>query len=164
MSSWIGDSVTPSACRWDYNRKRCRRRIKRLTPVGKGDTHSDSIRLPTPKSGIVVPSMSDSGLVWYSITFTVGGILQIDTYESPKDVDTELGVYKDDGTLLIYGDDVRGRSDYLSNVELPVIPGTYLIVVGRFNTIFRTNFEVRTELSSVPDGIRLNVDFTPNDE
>lgn len=110
-----------------------------------GASAGSSIHMVTSAAKVMVPEGLD--VVWYSITAPSSSSLQVDTLASPSDLDTEIGVYREDGTLIVTNDDTNGGG-YLSSLVIPGLIGgrTYFIAVGLYNTNFGlTNFDVTVD-------------------
>lgn len=153
-------------CNFDDRTGRCRMKSKRPTqePLRTGASPSTSIQIQTPvsgigvavdgvnwvpfvpyyliggsgtgASGIIVPP--SAGPVWFSITLPSTISMEIDTYfSSTGDPNTEIAVYRSDGTLVDENDQALGFLNTSSLYTPGLTPGTYFIVVGLNNTFFQ---------------------------
>jgi hypothetical protein len=99
-------------------------------------------------------------VVWYSVFLETDGFLRVNPFASPSTLDTEIGLYRSDGTLLNSNDDAGGS--FLSNVSMGVGAGLYFIAVGFYDTVFGLeDFEVTpSPFCGQCEGIRLTVSYT----
>ena len=128
-------------------------------PPGPGDTQALAIGLGSLGNGITSVSSSlnaaTTNLKWYSFTLDAGNPNTfMDAWINPGSFDTEIGIYRADGTLVGSDDDgglgllsalSYGTGSGLAQDEIvdgssgaALGAGTYFIAVGGFNTVFGT--------------------------
>ena len=67
---------------------------------------------------------------------------EVNTFDSPNNLDTELGLYDADGNLVESNDDAGGLQSQL-NFSAGLAGGVYYLAVGTFNSVFNnSDFEI----------------------
>ena len=115
--------------------------------------------LPPKNIPVIAPSSitvtSLSNLVWYSVSFLSSRTLHVDTLSNATSLDTFIGVYKADGTVLIQNDDV-GTGSYTSSLTVVLEPGIYFIALGMYPLNFQDEFIVGSQ-NPLTGNIVLNI-------
>ena len=96
---------------------------------------------PVPVAGNI--NVVDN-VAWYSFSVSSAMTLVVDTLFSSPIYDTHIGVYDSNGDLIGENDDT-GSID-LSYLEIPIVPGTYWIAVGQYETQFNQRFRARSKV------------------
>lgn len=150
MDLWNQKSVCDAVTR----SKRLCRRSKKQT----GESPRHSIQINYSVVGLEVPKLL-SGVVWYTLVMPQSGFLQVDTFTSPWNQDTEIAVYDDGGLLVATNDD--SNSTLRSQIKLTdLVSGRYFVAVGYYNTEFHpVDFLVTSPPPPLDGVIRLTVTF-----
>lgn len=118
--------------------RRTQRFHRRSIPVTPRDglTPSTAFKVTAPSS-VQVPS--SPGILWYEYVHIHRHFLTVTTWGPSKTHDTEVALYKPDGTLLFQNDEMSfGESR--SRIEKLLPAGTYYIAVGYSDSTFGPNF------------------------
>ncbi|MEM9098511.1 MAG: DVUA0089 family protein [Pseudomonadota bacterium] len=91
--------------------------------------------------GAIPASFTDIGAIGAPGVFTFdtsGSVQTPDSIAPGFDVDTELGIWSADGTLLAQDDD--GGTGIFSQITIALGPGTYFFGISEFSSLFEANF------------------------
>ena len=116
----------------------------------------NSINIPQTVYQMDVPSTPYYG-VWYNVVLQQAGQLSINTNGTIGDLDTMLGLYAANGTLIATNDD--GGDEALSMITSILPAGTYYFVVTQYQTTF---FDSRFDFQCfepIPTGIKISATF-----
>ncbi|MEM6398530.1 MAG: DVUA0089 family protein, partial [Bacteroidota bacterium] len=123
-----------------------------------------SFTCPSTGSETQETTIDINEVVWYELNYDgVASSLSIDTDGS--DIDTEIGLYSADGSLIDNNDD-NGSGGTWSLIDLENFPpGTYYIAIGEFNVNFgNISFDVESTGTDTGGDIDITVSLTCSDQ
>jgi hypothetical protein len=96
--------------------------------------------LVTDPSNTTLNLTTASTIRWARFVYTSGASVTLDTLGTTQIEDTEIGVYRADGTFIASNDDINGSLNRLSSLTLTpaqlTVGQTYYVAVGQYNVTF----------------------------